>query len=410
VVVELKPIAEQPSSEAVAWALRDRTDLTWLDDPSGHDILVWGASDEICPGPEFAQHARLLLRDEPPIAGLPFCGGLVGFLGYEAGRWLERMPEPEPRLLPELVLRRYDGALIRRPAGDWVATGSTEFVDEAVHIVRSATAPPPTPMPRARELPLEKRPFLRAVEQALVAIGRGDYYQVNLSRRLEFTGVDAPLQVYRRLRRAEARYGAFVSVPGGALLSNSPELFLEVRDGRVCSRPIKGTRPLGQAHALETDPKERAELTMIVDLVRNDLGRVCSPGSIRTQDRTVYALPTLLHAEQAVHGELARGRDALDLLAATFPPGSVTGAPKVMAMHAIAELEPVPRGAYTGCVGYFADGGDACLSVAIRTATVLGGRAWAHVGCGIVADSLPERELSESEVKATALRRALVGL
>ena len=406
----MKSIAEQPSSEAVAWALRDRSDLTWLDDPSGHDILVWGASEKLHPGPDFHKDARALLRAEAPVAGLPFCGGLAGFLGYEAGRWLESMPEPQPRLLPELVLRRYDGALIRRPGGAWVAAGSRNFVAEAVHIARSATEAPPVPMPSASESPLEGAPFLHAVEHALKAIERGDYYQVNLSRRLEFTGVDEPLQVYRRLRRAEARYGAFVSVPGGALLSNSPELFLELRDGRVCSRPIKGTRPLGQEHALESDPKERAELTMIVDLVRNDLGRVCSPGSIRTQDRRVYALPTLLHAEQAVHGVLAPGHDALDLHAASFPPGSVTGAPKVMAMRAIAALEPVPRGAYTGCVGYLADGGDACLSVAIRTATVLGTRAWAHVGCGIVADSVPERELHESEVKATALRRALVGM
>jgi anthranilate/para-aminobenzoate synthase component I len=148
---------------------------------------------------------------------------------------------------------------------------------------------------------------------------------------------------------------------------------------------------------------------MIVDLVRNDLGRVCVPGSIVTSPRRVYALPTLHHADQRVSGRLAKGRTAVDALAACFPPGSVTGAPKVRAMAILGELEPVPRGVSYGAMGYFADSGDACLSVAIRTAVYLGNTAYVHVGGGIVADSQPVQEWEETCWKASALLRALTG-
>lgn len=393
------------------WGLRHHADLVWLDDPRGHDIVMWAASAELDPTRGWPRQAREALRARPNVqAPMPFVSGLVGYVGYECGAEVESMPSPPSTPpLPALQLRRYEGALVRKPDGSWCAAGPRDFVDQAAQAVLQATPPPAPPAARGTETSPDPVIFRDGVRQALRAIHRGDYYQVNLSRRLVFDGVDRPLDVYRRLRRSPASFGAYIAVPGGALLSNSPELFLESRDGRVVSRPIKGTAPLGGDEALERDPKERAELTMIVDLVRNDLGRVCRPGSIQAGPRRVYALPTLVHAEQEVRGQLREGLDAVDLLGATFPPGSVTGAPKVSAMRAIASLEPVARGAYTGCIGYLADGGGAQLSVAIRTASVLGSRAWVHVGCGIVADSDPSRELEESEVKARALRAALSG-
>jgi anthranilate/para-aminobenzoate synthase component I len=158
---------------------------------------------------------------------------------------------------------------------------------------------------------------------------------------------------------------------------------------------------------LEADPKERAELTMIVDLVRNDLGRVCAPGSVRAGPRQLSALPTLSHAAQSVFGQLQPGLDPFDLLSASFPPGSVTGAPKVAAMATIHALEEAPRGAYCGAWGFITDHGDAELAVSIRVAQVLGDEARVHVGCGVVADSDPDRELDETTLKAQAWRRAL---
>jgi anthranilate/para-aminobenzoate synthase component I len=408
-VVHLERFSNNPSSEAVCFALRAERDLVWLDDPGRKDIVVWGARGRVEAGPGFLERARSQLRPARPPAGVPFAGGLVGYIGYEAGRYVERMPAPRPSPLPELCLRRYDGALVRDDTG-WFAAGDLGFLERARAVMAAAVEPPPSSPPLAVERGDDPAVFLDGVAEALRAIRRGDYYQVNLSRRLEFQGVDDVMSLYRRLRRRTAEYGALVQLPGGGLVSNSPELFVRVEQGQVTSRPIKGTRPLGQRDQLLKSPKERAELTMIVDLVRNDLGRVCEPGSVTAGARVVTSLPTLLHAEQTVRGRLAGGRDALDLVAASFPPGSVTGAPKVMAMQAIAALEPVARGPYTGCVGYFADGGDAQLSVAIRTASVLGSRAWAHVGCGIVADSDPVEEFHESEVKAQALREALVGL
>lgn len=398
-------LSSTPSAASVARCLASEDDLVWLD--SGADgFFTWAATDRIEAGPDWVRSARSCLtpaRSSP----LGFDAGLVGWLGYEAGRFCERMPEPRgARALPDLGLRRYEGALHRK-AGRWIAVGPEPFLARARDAVASAVERPPTP-PSGRRVGIEDRArFEEGVRRVLQHIEAGDCYQVNLARRLLVEDIGDGLDAYLRLRDASpASHGAYLVFDGVELLSNSPELFLRLRDGVAESRPIKGTRPLGQQVELRESAKERAELTMIVDLVRNDLGRVCVPGSVETGPRVLRELPTLLHAEQSVTGQL-RG-DAFDLVQASFPPGSVTGAPKVLAMEVIHALEPVPRGVYTGAIGWFSDGGDAELSVAIRTATVVRGSAELHVGCGLVADSDPGMEFEESELKAEALLGALV--
>jgi len=404
------------------WRHRDSPSLCWLDGGStAPSLFVWGPGEPLAAGEPWVAAVREALRAGPHFPDAPFAGGVLGYLGYEAGRHVERMPAPgRSGLLPETGLRRFEGGLWFHPDQQrWVAAGTPGFVDQARSRLARVEENAPEPTPAGGMLQEPDRPlgFQRAVRRVQAHIHAGDCYQVNLARRFALTEVGDPAEAWLRLRRdSPAGHGAWLPVEGGVVLSNSPERFLVVRQGRVESWPIKGTRPRegsGRdrhwARELAQDPKERAELTMIVDLVRNDLGRVCVAGSVETAPRRVYALPTVHHAEQRVRGRLAPGRDAVDAVAACFPPGSVTGAPKVQAMAILAGLEPVPRGVSYGAIGYFADSGDACLSVAIRTATVLGDRAWVHVGGGIVADSDPVLEWEETRWKAQALLRALTG-
>jgi para-aminobenzoate synthetase component 1 len=257
------------------------------------------------------------------------------------------------------------------------------------------------------------------VDRVLAAIRAGDCYQANLSRRLVVDAAGSALECAFRLRRSHpAQYGALLDLgDAGQVVSNSPELLLRVENGRVETRPVKGTRPRGTSAALDRvlarqlmlDSKEQAELTMIVDMARNDLSRVCTPGSVVTSQRALKTLPTLFHAEQSVQGQLAAGQDAVSALEATFPGASITGAPKVAAMEIIHALEPVPRGVYTGSIGFFGDGGTAQWNVAIRTTTfTASGSAHVQVGAGIVADSKPRMELDETDWKARAWLAALL--
>jgi anthranilate/para-aminobenzoate synthase component I len=252
------------------------------------------------------------------------------------------------------------------------------------------------------------------VSRALDAIAAGDVYQLNLSRPVFVPGAHDAWQVWRRLRAASApERGAFLRLrPDLAVLSHSPETFLDLRDGRLRTVPIKGTRPRSADDdaalaALLTSEKERAELTMIVDLCRNDLGRVAAPGTVEAGVRRLRSHPYVHHAEQAVTATLAPGLDAWDALAAAFPPGSVTGCPKVAATHLIRALEPGARGVYCGAIGFVSASGSAAWSVAIRTAVVGPDAARYHVGGGIVADSTPPAEWEETEAKGVLLAHAL---
>ena len=250
--------------------------------------------------------------------------------------------------------------------------------------------------------------YLEAVERVLAYIRAGDVFQVNLSQQLAVRFAGSATDLYERL--APAAYAALIDLGDLAVISHSPELFLRVSpDGRIATRPIKGTRPRddGMAAELLGSAKDAAELNMIVDLERNDLGRVCDIGSVRVaRPREVEAHPTVFHGVAEVEGQLRSDVGLLDLLAATFPSGSVTGAPKIRAMQIIDELEPAPRGPYCGAVGHLDADGSLQFNVAIRTATLTRERLTIPVGGGIVADSDPADEYVETLVKARALLAA----
>jgi len=262
--------------------------------------------------------------------------------------------------------------------------------------------------------------YLAAVQRVIDYIYAGDIFQANFSQRFEAPLADAPWPLYQRLRqRNAAPFAAYLDFPDAVVLSASPERFLRVNAaGHVETRPIKGTRPrgLGPEHdaalgqALTESAKDRAENLMIVDLLRNDLSRVCRPGTVRVPE--LFALEryaTVHHLVSTVVGDLTEGSDGLDLLRAAFPGGSITGAPKLRAMEIIAELEPSQRGVYCGSIGYWSVTGDLDTNIAIRTATVRNGRVYFSAGGGIVADSVPEQEYRETLDKARGLIDALVG-
>jgi para-aminobenzoate synthetase component 1 len=257
------------------------------------------------------------------------------------------------------------------------------------------------------------------VARTVGRIFNGELFQVNLCRRLQAALPSGAIwELYQRLRAVSpAEYGALIRTgPNGAVLSVSPELFLSLRNGQMRSCPIKGTRPRGKtpvadgmlAQELAASEKDRAELAMIVDVTRNDLGRVSAPGSVVvTRHAELMTLPTVHHTVSEVTGRLRPDCGPADLLRASFPPASITGAPKIRAMEVAALEEKFRRGPCMGSIGWISVDGDLELSVAIRTAVADEGSVWYLAGCGITCESVPEEELAESEAKAAAFRRAL---
>ncbi len=314
----------------------------------------------------------------------------IGYLSYDLGRWFERLDAPPQDGLdvPLFVFTRHG-------AGEAPDVHPGPLADSSVAVSNFTRAG-----------------YESAVATAMEYVRAGDIFQVNLSQRFAVATTDDAASIYGRLRGASpALYGACLDYGRFAVVSNSPELFLRVDStGRVTTRPIKGTRPNtpGMAEQLRASEKDAAELHMIVDLERNDLGRVCEVGTVRvTQRRTVESHPTVLHGVATVEGQLRPDVTLVDLLGATFPGGSITGAPKVRAMQIIDELEPVRRGPYCGAIGYIASDGSAEFNVAIRTMTIKDGVAYVPVGGGIVADSDPAAEHEETLVKARAMFAAL---
>jgi para-aminobenzoate synthetase component 1 len=355
-------------------------------------------------------------------------GGMhAGLIGYDLAAAFERLPHLDPRW-PPLSFARYPAwAVFDKAAGrlDVYASDRVAAEQFAARLGEGERIDPDLPVERARWTPRWTREtYLAAARRARDYVHAGDVFQVNLSQGfdVELADGDAPWPVFCRLSaRSPAPHAAYLCLGDDAVvMTNSPERFLDVREGHVEARPIKGTRPRsGDADAdaalaaeLLASAKDRAENLMIVDLMRNDLSRVCRPGSVevpRLCDVESYA--NVHHLVSVVTGELADDRDVFDLLEASFPPGSITGAPKVRAMEIISELEGEPRGPYCGALGWI-DGASAMdLNVMIRTAALRrvgsGWKASLRSGGGIVADSEPESEYAETLTKASALQRAL---
>lgn len=365
--------------------------------------------------------------DEGEVAPT-FTGGLVGALSYDLARRIEQLSTlaAHDRATDQLHLRQVDLAVALPPERDraWIVGrdlggrgGLDERARRLAERVRGATAPPPPVVPVAgpATTSLPRDDYLRAVEQALEAIAAGQAFQVNLTQRLTARWSADTHALYRRLRsHSPAPFGA--ALPGTGIASVSPETFLEVEGRQVATRPIKGTRPraadpvLDAAHAddLVTSAKDRAENVMVVDLERNDLGRVCRTGSVHVPVLCqLEGHPTVWHLVSTVTGHLEDEVGFGGLLRATFPCGSITGAPKIAAMGLIERLEPVRRDWYCGAVGFLTPG-RMHLSVAIRTAVLHpDGRVDHGAGGGIVADSDPAAEHAESLDKAAAFLRTV---
>ena len=387
---------------------------------------------------EALREADALLRS-PALSGLPpFTGGLVGYIAYDAVRRLERLPSTAPDELgmPELtmllatdlaVLDHSDGTVLL--IANVVRGGSYDDAVSRLDAMAASLSQPAEPSVAVLDLTAEatvvrRTPaaqFLAGVETVKEHIRAGDAFQVVLSQRFEVqTDVDA-LDVYRVLRASNpSPYMYLLRFAGREspydVVGSSPEALVTVTGGRAVLHPIAGTKPRGATPEqdvalgveLLADPKERSEHVMLVDLGRNDLGRVCTPGTVDVVDfMTVERYSHVMHIVSTVVGQVLPGRSAFDVLTATFPAGTLSGAPKRRAMEIIESLEPVRRNLYGGCVGYLGASGDMDMAIAIRTAVLHGGRAYVQAGGGLVADSDPATELAETENKAAAVLRAV---
>jgi len=446
----LEAVAGWPAQRPMVLLHSGRHDATWarqsiLAEPVGRYVLTVGHDAEPDPGGPVASAHWVGASDSQPsveLVGRPFrdlrhllkatSGLWIGTLSYDLGRCIEHLPTQavDDRRWPVIELAYCPTWFVHDTATrQWTAHGKDHSrlrLISALHptsdVVQSCDDVPTHAIPNITRVQYES-----AVARAIQYIAAGDVFQVNLAQR--FTA-DLPgpfphnaRALFARLAAASpAWYGAYLEwptdaehhLPARAVLSTSPELFLSVNaDRRVVTRPIKGTRPAsGTADELRRSIKDEAELNMIVDLMRNDLGRVCEYGSVRVPDpRVIESHPTVHHGVATIEGRLHPSKDIVDLLRATLPGGSVTGAPKVRAMQIIDELEPVRRGPYCGAIGWLTRDA-ACLNIAIRTMLleqVAQDRARVDfsVGSGIVADSQPDAEYQETLDKAAAMQRAL---
>ncbi|OGW75468.1 MAG: anthranilate synthase component I [Omnitrophica bacterium RBG_13_46_9] len=377
-----------------------------------------------------------------PVKGLPrFCGGLVGYIGYDAVRFFERIPDNniDDLNLPDSLFVLTDTILIFDHVDHKIKVVSNAFVgknpsasyDEAVkkieglvrRLSKSEKSMPLVRKPRKSGINssvvsnLTKPQFTRIVERAREYIRSGDIIQVVLSQRFKRGFNCDPFDIYRALRSINpSPYMFYLKFGKLKLIGASPEIMVRCEDRKAELRPIAGTRRRGRDERednfmmkdLLSDPKEKAEHIMLVDLGRNDIGRVCRFDTVSVQEfMAVEKYSHVMHIVSDVSGVLKRGKDIFDLVRATFPAGTVAGAPKIRAMEIIDELENVKRGIYAGTVGYFSFSGNLDTCIAIRTILIKGNTAYAQAGAGIVADSRPEREYKETLNKAKAMLKAI---
>lgn len=371
---------------------------------------------------DLLRQALLPWIQSPP--GLPFCGGAIGYFGYDLGRRLERLPvcAQDDEHLPEMAIGIYDWALVvdhklrrswlvgqgrdsrtRCHWHNWFQRFRTSVRTSAESGFRVAGS---------IKTNMDRNRYEESFERIKHYIREGDCYQVNLAQRFTVDIDGSPWAVYKSLRRINpAPFAAYLNTPHAQVLSASPELFLKVIDGQVETKPIKGTRARVRnmvrdariAEQLQGSLKDRAENLMIVDLLRNDIGKSCALGSVRVPRLfELQSFTNVHHLVSTVTGRLARGRDPLHLLRGCFPGGSITGAPKLRAMEIIEELEPHRRGVYCGAIGYVGFNGRMDVNMAIRTSVHIRGRISFWAGGGIVADSTMEEEYQETFDKAAA--------
>ncbi len=406
---------------------------------TGH--LTQGTAKARMTGNPFDILRRLLefYRLDPMPAPVPFTGGAVGYLSYDLCHFIEQLPQraADDLKVPECYFGFYDVVVAfdnKEHKAYIVSTGFPETNEnkrraraaKRIHDIKDRLTGPPL---QHKSIPVSalarsvlKSNFSHEGYVATVAKARqyiidGEIIQVNLSQRFEADISIPPWELYRRLRQINpAPFAGYLGFEGVSIVSASPERFIRRSGDFVETRPIKGTRPRGKTeaedHALAAEllasAKDRAENVMIVDLERNDLGRVCRVGSVAvTELAALETFPTVFHLTSTVTGRLREDADAIDILKATFPGGSITGAPKIRAMEIIDELEPTRRSVYTGGIGYLGFNGDLDLSIAIRTFIVKEGRAYFQVGGGVVYDSDPEAEYQETLHKGRALMDAL---
>ena len=387
--------------------------------PEGRDALLNALRETLARAPRLA----------PVVPDLPFSGGLVGVSAYDLVRHFERLPHPplhpnNPQA-PEAAYLAAESLLVFDHLTRRIAllhagseTERQQLRAEIIRLLRGAL--PPAPVAGRQESTgqsLSREQFLQAVAASKESITLGDVYQLVLS--VQFTGTHSlsPFEAYRALRLLNpSPYMFFIDLGDLQVAGSSPEALVKLRRGHASLRPIAGTRPRGAtpeqdlAHeqSLLADEKENSEHVMLVDLARNDLGRVAAAGSVHVDPyRSIERYSHVMHIVSGVQGEIAEGRDAFDLFAAAFPAGTLVGAPKVRAMELIDELEPVRRGIYAGTVGYFASNGDMDQAIAIRTLVFRGDTYSYQAGAGIVADSVPESEYNEVLAKSAILREAL---
>jgi len=350
-----------------------------------------------------------------------FVGGAVGYLSYDAVRYWERLPEKavDDFKFPNMELAIYnDGLLFDHRKGEayyyHYGVDRTRMVEE---LIKAEPQHEPFSFSCLRTN-VEKERFEEIVARSKEYIASGDIFQVVLSRRFEFNFRGSLIPFYMALRKINpSPYMYFLKMGNRQIVGSSPEMLVRVEGGVVETFPIAGTRPrvpddpardLALAEELVKDPKECAEHVMLVDLARNDIGKVCEYGSVHVPElMKVYRYSHVQHMVSRVVGRLRRGLSCYDALKAVFPAGTVTGAPKVRAMEIIEEFEPVRRGPYAGAVGYFSFNCNADFAITIRTLVASERRAYIQAGAGVVADSIPEREWFETEHKASALLKAL---
>jgi anthranilate synthase component I len=396
------------------------------------------AGSERLPGDPLEALHGVLSSIASEAGPIPFTGGFVGYFGYDLIRLVERLPHrpPDPFDLPIALLARFDTLVLFDHAHQRVLAIANEIegeidVSAAERDLARLSAlltegvggggvamPGQPPGPAATDLPsLDSASFRLAVLKAKDHIAAGDIFQVVLARRWRVPRRIEPFALYRALRMVNpSPYMVLLEAPGVSLVGASPEMLVRKQGRRIETRPIAGTRPRGMdaegdrrlAEDLLADPKERAEHVMLVDLGRNDLGRVAVPGSVRVPTfMEIEHYSHVMHLVSSVEAELEEGKDGLDALLSCFPAGTVSGAPKIRAMEIIDELETEARGPYAGAVGYLSFSGDLDTCIAIRTLVVRDGETSVTAGAGIVADSDPVKEEQETKSKAAALLAAV---